>query len=281
MWRTLVAVVSITVILGSITAILIIRGAFRERVDGEWVHAEQSAPRFAAIKVCELVNGATIRESLQTGEWFDPNGLLEESTRSLLLNALAEFISMYYVEAESAYGDWRASSGHSVRTREEMIEHSLIEESYEYTNGSSLPSNLAMSELFDLFRHDAISFGNGANQAVAIACEPDGVVFVAKRLSDADRTFPMLQQRLSIDEWHGRHSMGCRRWWLPPRRLQDTLTEAGATIGVTAGVVLAYRDGTRRPLHFKFYLEPGFPRWTLESTSISNYVGKDVRPLDF
>ena len=222
-----------------------------------------------------------LRASLEKTE-FQNSKICNNQQKKKLLDEIAAFIYYRFMQnSAEEYKDWRLDSGYHWRSLDVMRDTWFIDEGYNIYFGEKPPSDIKLEETFDRFWTAALEFHHGTNRPVALAAEPKGLICRFSYLTEGNPEPDPIGGEMPPELWYGGVSMTMRSWFDPPRSLKELLKEYNRVLAAEAGVIFQFADGSRRPVFFMYYWDPGTSHWWLEYINQNNYRWQDVSALEY
>jgi hypothetical protein len=125
--------------------------------------------------------------------------------------------------------------------------------------------------LFAAYWDAALDYGDGFNRPIGVAKDAKGLLIVFGVLHNIADQRPLLDGQLSSDVWHGRGGGAMRMWFAPSRTLAEIIAQEGHAVIAHAGMVLAYKDGSRRPLVLTLSWNRDSRRWEIQAATVYNF----------
>ena len=203
-------------------------------------------------------------------------------SRDALLDRVSAFLYYRFVQdSPEVYAQWRRSSGHHLKSLDEMIHPWFIDQAYEAYFNEPFPEDPDVEALFRKFWPIGLGWGEGVNRPVALADESKGLTIRFGTLAPGNPNRDMLDGQLGTDLWHGGIAATMRRWWRQPHDTQDLLDRFGRADYAEVGIIMGYADGSRRPLILTYLWDPIEHRWSLEHVNVNNFDSPDLSAMEY
>ena len=237
---------------------------------------------YAAIPMRRLRSRDDLRETLAAMNFQNapPDGVGDATA---LLDAVEEFLYYRFVQTSvSDYKAWRRSTGHELKSLDELLDPWFIDEVHVLYFDEPMPSSADVESLFDRFWPAGLSYRSGANRPVAIASTKTGLQAVFGTLTPGNpRSRALLEGDLGAALWHGRTSFTFRRWWQQPHDTDSLIKRFGEANYADVGIIIEYADGSRRPFVLTMLWYPDERRWEVEHINAYNFLWDDISGLEY
>lgn len=256
---------------------------------GEIARRHDAAISAAAVKAYETIEMISLdkfdgvddwKGVLANMDWGPAPDDAPELRRDALASALAEFLwHRFSLRSAQAYIEWQKRTSHEIRPFDELVR---VRADFEHLFGEPIPPSLSVESVFAKFFDVSLSLGDGANDPVGVAVDRSGLVArfgIVRSMRPSER--PWVSGDLPLEMWHVRGGGTMRSWWRPSAGdLASVLEEHGEALCATVGLILEYRNGSRRPLVFTYYWHPVVETWELNCINAYNGHGDFISAME-
>jgi hypothetical protein len=235
--------------------------------------AEAGVRLYARLDMAPLESLGSIRDVVERAHVVDGDLVAREYRRSVLDSA-AEFLWYYYgSRSADEYIDWRRRDGYTLLGINDAPNGIYA---WNFLFDGPTPDDDA--EVFRRVWTAVHEYGDGANQAVAISNNDDGLVLLFKVVNELDDGLPFpsdapkrgKQSITGAEQWVGGIAGGANNWWRAPVPFDQVMEQDGQVTVATLGAILEFKNGRRRPISITWFFDPRSGSWRLHAISESN-----------
>jgi len=206
-----------------------------------------------------------------------------------LRDALAEFLFWRFGSlGPKEYREWRAASGYEFRSGAELaLEWGLPERYRELVGGSLSDVDWAhfdkgeASRLFDAMFEAGEARGSGCNRVAGVYTDDGAQITSLTVWTPMDQRWQTIEAGLGQRVWFGPRLANMRCWyeWKPGQKA--LLARDKRVLCALTGLVLAFEDGSRRPILLSHLWDRKAQRWILTTFSQRTVLPECAVPLEY